>query len=407
VSANCSTQPDAPRRAARRLGGVRDIPRILGRLQNRLRNPRELGGVRDTLAQLPALRATLAASVPGLVFPPARPQLRAASAAPAPPRGLADELPNDLADGNYIRAGHDAELDRLQSLTSDNKTWLSDLERAEQERTGIRSLKVKFTNNFGYYIEVTKANLHLVPADYIRRQTTVGGERYVTEALRQKEKEIFHAEENALVTGPNMAGKSTYLRQTALLTLMAQIGSFLPAASAEIGLVDRIFTRIGASDDIARGQSTFMVEMNETALILNNATERSPRHPRRDRPRHEHLRRPQHRLERRRAPARPHRRPLPLRHALPRDHRARAKPQRREELQRRREGVEPADHLPPQDPPRLRRKKLRHPGRPPRRPPHSHACAVGQGADLARLIAVARHWDSIPTCPSIGTCAAS
>ena len=360
------------------LAGIRDLPRILGRLQNRLRNPREVGGVRDTLTRLPALRATLAAYGADLTLstlhlklqelPPLRQLLESA---------LADELPNDLADGNYIRAGHDAELDRLRSLTTDNKTWLSDLERGEQERTGIRSLKVRFTNNFGYYIEITKANLHLVPADYIRRQTTVGGERYVTEALKQKEKEIFHAEENALarelalfnqlvaavldesialaqtadalaeidvltgwallareweyacptlddgdtleiiegrhpvveqvlrspdtviarsgsaafvpndtllacddaqialLTGPNMAGKSTYIRQVALITLMAQVGCWVPAKSCRVGLVDRIFSRVGASDDLARGNSTFMVEMNETANILNNATDRS------------------------------------------------------------------------------------------------------------------------------------
>ncbi len=357
------------------LKAIRDIPRILGRLQNRLRNPRELGGIRDTLAQLPAIRATLN-SLPSDLnlktytlnlqeFTPLRELLS---------RALADELPADLEDGHFIRAGHDAELDRLRSLTTDNKTWLSDLERAEQERTGIRSLKVKFTGNFGYYIEVTKANLHLVPADYIRRQTTVGGERYVTESLRQKEKEIFHAEENALarekelfaalvaailddsialaqtadtlaeldvlcgwadlsrewdycrptldesdvlsitegrhpvveqmlklssstnssqafvpndtvlscddaqlalLTGPNMAGKSTYIRQVALITLMAQVGCWVPAKSCQIGLVDRIFSRVGASDDLARGNSTFMVEMNETANILNNSTTRS------------------------------------------------------------------------------------------------------------------------------------
>ncbi len=360
------------------LGTVRDIPRILGRLQNRLRNPRELGGVRDTLAQIPHLHAalqvfgsnsqlsTLSAQLQEL---PALRQLLASA--------LADELPNDLADGNYIRTGHDPELDRMRSLTTDNKTWLSELERAEQERTGIRSLKVRFTNNFGYYIEITKANLHLVPADYIRRQTTVGGERYVTESLKQKEKEIFHAEENALarelelfntlvaavldesvalaqtadalaeldvfvgwallarewdysrpdldegdvleivdgrhpvveqvlrapdttiargasaafvpndtllacddaqialLTGPNMAGKSTYIRQVALITLMAQVGCWVPAKSCRVGLVDRIFSRVGASDDLARGNSTFMVEMNETANILNNASDRS------------------------------------------------------------------------------------------------------------------------------------
>ena len=360
------------------LGTVRDIPRILGRLQNRLRNPRELGGVRDTLAQIPGLRAALAgfggeaklASLGERLHE--LPSLRLLLAT-----ALADDLPNDLADGQYIRTGHDAELDRLRSLTTDNKTWLSDLERTEQERTGIRSLKVRFTNNFGYYIEITKANLHLVPSDYIRRQTTVGGERYVTESLKQKEKEIFHAEENAqtrelelfnllvaavldesmalaqtadllgeldvlagwallarewnytrptldegdcleiaegrhpvveqvlrspdapiargssaafvpndtllacddaqimLLTGPNMAGKSTYIRQVALITLMAQIGSWVPAKSCRVGLVDRIFSRVGANDDLARGNSTFMVEMNETANILNNTTDRS------------------------------------------------------------------------------------------------------------------------------------
>ncbi|MBW8782571.1 MAG: DNA mismatch repair protein MutS [Verrucomicrobia bacterium] len=357
------------------LGQIRDIPRILGRLQNRLRNPRELGGIRDTLAQLPDLRTTLGtfgpdASLASLAANiqelPALRQLLASA--------LADELPADLADGNFIRAGYDAELDRLRGLTSGNKTWLSDLESAEQARTGIRSLKVKFTGNFGYYIEITKANLHLVPADYIRRQTTVGGERYVTESLRQKEKEIFHAEENALsreqslfadlvaavlddsialaqtadalaeldvlagwavlarewdycqpeldegdvleiaegrhpvveqmlrspsssggsqafvpndtalstteaqialITGPNMAGKSTYIRQVALITLLAQVGCWTPAKRCRVGLVDRIFSRVGASDDLARGNSTFMVEMNETANILNNATDRS------------------------------------------------------------------------------------------------------------------------------------
>jgi DNA mismatch repair protein MutS len=380
------------------LGSVRDIPRILGRLQNRLRNPRELGGVRDTLSQLPTLRAAIAA-FSGPPPPALNPQPSTLNPQPSAltpqlstlnsqlhelpslrqllSAALADELPNDLADGNYIRTGYDPELDRLRSLTSDNKTWLSDLERGEQERTGIRSLKVRFTNNFGYYIEITKANLHLVPGDYIRRQTTVGGERYVTEALRQKEKEIFHAEENALarelelfnglvaavlddsialsqtadalaeldvvagwallardcdycrpeldesealeiiegrhpvveqvlqspetvtargsntafvpndvqlacddaqialITGPNMAGKSTYIRQVALITLLAQIGCRVPAKSCRIGLVDRVFSRVGASDDLARGNSTFMVEMNETANILNNATDRS------------------------------------------------------------------------------------------------------------------------------------
>src|ERR1019366_4014616 len=133
------------------LASVRDIPRILGRLQNRLRNPRELGGIRDTLVQLPALRTELA----GFGGQAATAYQSRLAELPAPPhlliRGLADELPNDLADGNYIRAGHDPRLDELRALTSGNKTWLSALERAEQERTSIRSLKVRFTNNFGYY----------------------------------------------------------------------------------------------------------------------------------------------------------------------------------------------------------------------------------------------------------------
>lgn len=363
--------PLADLRAA--LTHVRDIPRILGRLQNRLRNPRELGGIRDTLRQLPDLRSALE-SFDAPLHPFVAELRDFASLRLSLDNALADELPADLADGNLIRPGHDAELDRLHSLKTDNRAWLSELEATEQARTGIRSLKVKFTNNFGYYIEITKANLHLVPADYTRRQTTVNGERYVTDALRQKEKEILSADDNALarehvlfaelvaavldesialartanalaeldvlagwaelarewdycqpefvddavleitagrhpvveqmlrdpsrpagsqafvpndtrlsatadqlalLTGPNMAGKSTYIRQIALIALMAHVGSWVPATACRLGLVDRIFSRVGASDDLARGNSTFMVEMNETANILNHATDRS------------------------------------------------------------------------------------------------------------------------------------
>jgi len=384
------------------LSQIRDIPRILGRLQNRLRNPRELAGIRDTLTQFPKIRAALdewsnrshsgnsgseIGNTTSTTSPNESPlaQHHAERIAALPDllallsRALADELPGDVADGGMIRAGHDAELDRLRSLTTDNKTWLSALEATEQMHTGIKSLKVKFSNNFGYFIEVTKANLHLVPHDYIRRQTTVGGERYVTEELREKEKEIFTAEERALareqdlfhalvssilaeadaltrtadalaeldvlagwaalarewdytrptlddsdqllieegrhpvveqmlkspnaaatasasssaafvpndtelcasgaqlalITGPNMAGKSTYIRQVALIALLGHVGCWVPAKACRIGLIDRIFSRVGASDDLARGNSTFMVEMNETANILNNATRRS------------------------------------------------------------------------------------------------------------------------------------
>jgi len=283
-------------------------------------------------------------------------------------RAICDEPPMQIKEGGVFREGWLPELDELRNATTLGRQWIADLQNREIERTGIKSLKIKYNAVFGYFIEITKANVGSVPADYHRKQTTVNGERYITDELKRMEDKILGSEERSkaleyeqfidlrsrvlehlahiqetaeaiavldslgslaetarlfnytrpvlnetrnlfirdgrhpvldqnltsgerfvpndvtlepeesrliLITGPNMAGKSTYLRQTALLTLMAQIGSFLPAASAEIGLVDRIFTRIGASDDIARGQSTFMVEMNETSLILNNATERS------------------------------------------------------------------------------------------------------------------------------------
>jgi DNA mismatch repair protein MutS len=284
---------------------------------------------------------------------------------------LADELPTDLTEGGMLRQGLDAELDRLRSMASDSKAWIADFERGEQVRTGIKSLKVRYNGAFGYAIEVTKANLAAVPADYIRKQTMVNAERYTTETLRTKEREVLRADEQALtretelfhdlvaevlkhsetlyitatalaevdvlrgwaelardgdwcqpvvddsdvleisegrhpvvermlrnrpgagafvpndtrlassgeqvalITGPNMAGKSTYIRQVALLALLAQLGSFVPARAARIGLVDRIFCRVGASDELSRGHSTFMVEMSETSNILNNATVRS------------------------------------------------------------------------------------------------------------------------------------
>jgi DNA mismatch repair protein MutS len=284
---------------------------------------------------------------------------------------LGDELPVDLTEGGALRAGYDAELDRLRSLASDSKGWIADFERNEQNRTGIKSLKVRYNGAFGYAIEITKANLASVPADYIRKQTMVNAERFTTEELRAKEREVLRADEQALaretelfqallaevvarteallatalvvaevdvlrgwadlareanwcqpvvddsdvleveqgrhpvvermlqarpgagsfvpndtrlagsgeqialLTGPNMAGKSTYIRQVALIALLAHLGCWVPATKARIGLVDRIFCRVGASDELSRGNSTFMVEMNETANILNNATARS------------------------------------------------------------------------------------------------------------------------------------
>lgn len=288
---------------------------------------------------------------------------------------LADELPSKIQDGGIIREGFDAELDRLRGLSRDNMAWLAELEQSEQKRTGIRNLRIKYNGAFGYFIEVTKSNLDSVPPDYIRRQTMVNCDRFTTAQLREKEREILHAQEYALareqelfaeivsrtldfapalsnvadalaridvfrgwaeiarewdycrpevddsdvieisegrhpvveqmlrrdaiglartesfvpndaslsssgeqialITGPNMAGKSTYIRQIALIALMAQTGAFVPARKCRIGLVDRIFSRVGASDELSRGNSTFMVEMNETANILNNSTDRS------------------------------------------------------------------------------------------------------------------------------------
>ncbi len=358
------------------LRGVRDLPRILGRLRNGLRSPREPGAIRQTLHQLPHIREVIAQfgspeldalAAPLQLFPDLLDLLD---------RALNDTLPAQLQEGGFIADGFDAELDRLRALTRDSRRWIADFEAAEIARTGIRNLKVRFNSAFGYYIEVTKANLANVPPDYIRKQTVVNAERFYTAELREKEREILHAEEKAIaregelfdqivaailaqadalertahclaeidvftgwaqlarewnycrpelddsavieieagrhpvveqvmraqrlkglpgehdfvpndthldaageqiaiITGPNMAGKSTYIRQVALITLMAQVGAWVPAARCRIGLVDRIFSRVGASDELARGNSTFMVEMNETANILHNATERS------------------------------------------------------------------------------------------------------------------------------------
>ena len=352
---------------------VRDLERTSSRLSQGSGNGRDLQALAVSLEVVPSLKTLLSESdeesgTAELRYALSRRLHDLTPLCQEIQRAICDEPPMQIKEGGVFREGYLPALDELRNATTLGRQWIADLQNREIERTGIKSLKIKYNAVFGYFIEITKANVGSVPADYHRKQTTVNGERYITDELKRMEDKILGSEERSkaleyeqfielrsrvlehlahiqetaeaiavldslgslaeiarlfnytrpvlnetrnlfirdgrhpvldqnltsgerfvpndvtlepeesrliLITGPNMAGKSTYLRQTALLTLMAQIGSFLPAASAEIGLVDRIFTRIGASDDIARGQSTFMVEMNETALILNNATERS------------------------------------------------------------------------------------------------------------------------------------
>ncbi len=216
---------------------------------------------------------------------------------------IAKEVKNDppllVNKGGVIADGVNAELDELRQIAFSGKDYLLKVQQRESELTGIPSLKIAYNNVFGYYIEVRNTHKDKVPADWIRKQTLVNAERYITQELKEYEEKILGAEDKILVletklyniandvfldsetqqiiiiTGPNMAGKSALLRQTALITLLAQMGSFVPAESARIGMVDKIFTRVGASDNISVGESTFMVEMNEAANILNNLSSRS------------------------------------------------------------------------------------------------------------------------------------
>jgi len=376
------------------LKSVRDIERTIGRLAQTGGNARDLLVLRSGLEQVPALKNDLAA-----LSPSASPSSSSSASLPAAKEGeedeeaegeslagvlardlhdlphlvellaksLVDEPPAETKEGGIFRDGYFPQLDELRSASREGKTWIAELQERLINETGIKSLKIRFTSVFGYFIEVTKSNLGAVPATWHRKQTVANGERYITDELKQVESKILGADERSkaleydlfvqlrgevltdlaalqataasiatldvlgslaetarlfgycrpalsedlrtdiadgrhpvldqslieekfvpndvaldsdknrllILTGPNMAGKSTYIRQVALLVLMAQIGSWVPAKSAEIGLADRIFTRVGASDDLSRGQSTFMVEMNETANICHNATERS------------------------------------------------------------------------------------------------------------------------------------
>jgi DNA mismatch repair protein MutS len=349
------------------LDGLGDLERLAGRVGGGTASPRDLVRLRHALGRADTVHGRLAAVRSERLRELRReivslPELRELVG-----HALVDVPPLSARQGDLIRSGYSAQVDELRSLRHDGKSWISALEARERSRTGIGSLKVRYNKVFGYYIEVTNPNLKLVPADYQRKQTVAGAERFVTPELKEYESKVLGAEERlrvleaelfddlvkeaaarleeivscarglamldalrslaeaavegryvrptldrspvleihegrhpvveralpagrfvpndtdldpdraqiVVLTGPNMAGKSTYLRQNALITVMAQMGSFVPAAQARIGIADRVFTRVGAADDLAAGDSTFMVEMKETAHILSHLTPRS------------------------------------------------------------------------------------------------------------------------------------
>ena len=346
---------------------VYDIERLAGKISYGSANGRDLISLKSSAKQLPEVKKILSQAKSSMLVELFSELDTLEDIYELIDKTIVDDPPISVKEGGLIKLGYDEEIDKLKTATTDGKNWIIQLEADEREKTGIKGLKVGFNKVFGYYIEVTKSNISLVPDRYIRKQTLTNGERYITEELKNLENQILGAEEKvinleynvfaevrdkieaqiervqkaagiiatldglcslatvaedqnyvrpevdnsgvidikdgrhpviekilpsgsfvqndtyldknenrlSIITGPNMAGKSTYMRQVALIALMAQIGSFVPASYARIGVVDKIFTRVGASDDLSMGQSTFMVEMMEVAQILKEATSNS------------------------------------------------------------------------------------------------------------------------------------
>ena len=345
------------------LTGVRDLERLIQKVDSGRANPRDLKALGTSLRPIPDIKASLPPQLAGLQSS----LFIQSGLVDLIDRSIADEPPIMLTEGGFIAAGYNADLDELRTIAHEGHRWLAEYQAKEQERTGIAKLKVKHVSTFGFVIEIPKGSVALAPADYIRRQTLTTGERYTTPELKEYEQKVLGAQERAvaleqnlfreilaaiaaktvevqetataigeldaimsladralaagyvrptvddsdvldirdgrhpiieqlpdaepfvpnaaflntssdqimLITGPNMAGKSTYIRQVATIAVMAQMGSWVPASEMRLGVLDRVFTRIGAGDDLARGRSTFLVEMQETANILNNATTKS------------------------------------------------------------------------------------------------------------------------------------